>query len=88
MKCIHVNRNARPNNNQLNTHYEHVSYLLRIDVDNTYNMMMLNKSIIQCCWVGVTISASKLRSGHIVRFESRIGNSWIELRAMLISKWA
>ena len=33
-----INRNARPNNNQLITYYECVSYLLRIhSIDNTYN---------------------------------------------------
>ena len=35
-----INRNARPNNNQLITYYQRVSYLLRIQkypVNNTYN---------------------------------------------------
>ena len=38
--CPGINRNARPNNNQLITYYQHVSYLLRIQqypVNNTYN---------------------------------------------------
>ena len=38
--CPFINRNARPNNNQLITHYQPVSYLLRIlqyPVNNTYN---------------------------------------------------
>ena len=38
--CRCINRNARPNNKQLITYYQHVSYLLRILqylVNNTYN---------------------------------------------------
>ena len=36
-----IKRNARPNNNQLITYYQRVSYLPRIQqysVDNTYNI--------------------------------------------------
>ena len=36
-----IKRNARPNNNQLKTYYQHVIYLLRIQqypVNNIYNV--------------------------------------------------
>ena len=41
MKCNLYKRNARPNNNQLITHYQRVRDLLRIQqypVNNTYNI--------------------------------------------------
>ena len=44
---LYINRNARPNNNQLITYYQRVSYLLRIQqhpVNNTYNIQLLNVS--------------------------------------------
>ena len=46
--CPCINRNARPNNNQLYTYYKHVSYLLK----NTYNtseyyLQYINNFVIQ-----------------------------------------
>ena len=51
-----INRNARPNNNQLITYYLRVSYSLRIiqyPVDNTYNKKQKNlpKGLLHNNWI-------------------------------------
>ena len=56
-----INRNARPNNNQLITYYQHVNYLPRIQqypVDNTYNTVLIART--KAGWMEASRSEKKV----------------------------